>query len=381
MGSFGEGFAQGFFNTLSDNMEVRKTEARDYFNKQVDIARTAGVANRNRVNAAVNESVTIARQLEAMGVPKDIIMAQANMDPASLSILYDQVTKMRSASAVPLDEKAYRSVFELSGDYAAPDEDFATFFSKMFNPIVEATNNDPEGFKSNPKGTIWANAFGFNQMDRARAKLAETEVAPGLTAEQAIAYGDTITPNRPNGNSTVTVNPQAVNKLAGVDTISPGEAAAISKEFDAMVPEIVRKMNAGNGNTAIASPEMEQAAQQEAFAVLMGAYNNDPKFADYLTKKYQLGMPAESAGEPATAPVDPAATPMAETPSEAPVVPPEPPSGAMPLPEDYIAKFKTLRPGFNLRDNGDGTTDVIKPDGSSETFPNDVVKQLVDELY
>lgn len=44
-----KGFVQGFAGTLAPIILERKKEARDYFNKQVEYARTTGLQNRQRV--------------------------------------------------------------------------------------------------------------------------------------------------------------------------------------------------------------------------------------------------------------------------------------------------------------------------------------------
>lgn len=383
MNSLASGFLTGFFNTQSDEMEVRRQEARDYFNKQVEMARTVGVANKRRVDAAVNESVTVARKLEAMGVPKDIIMAQANMDPASLGELYNQVVELSTQSSVPLTEDIYREIYKMSGDFAAPDEDFNTFFTRMFNPIVDASKNDPEGLKNDPKGTIWANAFGFNQMDKARAKLGETEVAPGLTAEEAIQYGDQVVPNRPYGNSTVVMNPQKLQEIAPADPITPSEGAAISKEYEDALTEARIAVGQEAGVDAM-TPELEEQAKIQAYTILYSAYGGDEKLLGYIREKYGINLdaPVEAVGEPTEGGEDVPAPDTPETPPASVEPPVEPVEGdGESLTEDEIQKFQIVRGDYEIKDNGDGTSTITNPNGETQVFPNNVVRQLINELY
>jgi len=98
MESFGAGFVTGFANSLSEGITKRQEKAQDYFDKQVEFARTRGLENRMGVKRAVEQNLSIARQLEAVGVPKDIIMAQINQNPEGLGDFYTQAEKIRAAA-------------------------------------------------------------------------------------------------------------------------------------------------------------------------------------------------------------------------------------------------------------------------------------------
>lgn len=298
MGAFGEGFATGFFNKISEGMDTRQADARDYFNKQVETARTLGLENRRRSSAMIDESVSVAKRLQAMGVPKDIIMAQANMDPAGLGDFYTQVEKLRLEANIPVDEEFFRSVYKLSGTFQAPDEDFNTFFSKIYGPIVQAATEDPEGFKQDPEGSIWARAFaGGNAMDKARRKLATTEVVPGMTAEQAIAQGDTPRPNKVGGDSFVTVDPDALRKAAGKESINPQTMDVIDKKFAEIAGEVETELTS-TGEFDIETPEglklLDVATKKAAYEKMKQAYAGNEKYLSYIRIRYDLdedGMP------------------------------------------------------------------------------------------
>jgi len=369
MNAFGSGFATGFFNAQADEMETRRAEARDYFNKQVDIARTAGLANKARVGAAVDSGVTAARKLEAMGVPHDIILAQANMDPAGLDDFYNQVVKLSANANVPINEQFFRDNYELSKEIANPNEDFATFFTRMYDPIVSAAETDPEGLKDNPKGTIWANAFGYNQMDKARDKLSTTMVAPGLTAEQAIQYGDQAAPNHPLGDVTVTPNIDNMKTYSADNTPSVDEMNSADKTFEGL-PEIV-----------MSDPQFagvdEAGLRDEVLRRVASLYGSNPAIMEHLQIKYGFTLPdspAEAVGSP-TEGVDTSEPPTTAEPTTPPVEAPTGPPSTEPLDPSVTMSLKRL--GFsNFVDNGDGTTTYTKG-GEQYTSSNDQMKQAL----
>lgn len=298
MGGFGEGFATGFFNKISEGIDTRNEDARNYFNKQVETARTLGLENRRRSSAVIDESVNVAKRLQAMGVPKDIIMAQANMDPAGLGDFYSQVEKLRLEANVPVDEEFFRSVYKLSGTFQAPNEDFNTFFSKIYGPIVSAAKEDPEGFKQDPEGSIWAKAFGIGAMDRARDKLATTEVVPGMTAEQAIAQGDTPRPNKVGGDSFVTVDPKALKRATGsVESVNPQTMDVIDKKFVEISGEVETELTS-SGEFDLSDPTslnlLEHSVKKATYDKIKELYVGDKKYLSYIRTRYNLdedGMP------------------------------------------------------------------------------------------
>jgi len=411
MGAFGQGFATGFFNKLSEGIDTRNADARDYFNKQVETARTLGLENRRRSSAMIDESVGVAKRLQAMGVPKDIIMAQANMDPAGLGDFYTQVEKLRLEANVPVDEEFFRSVYKLSGTFKAPDEDFNTFFSKIYGPIVQAAQEDPEGFKQDPEGSIWARAFGGGAMDRARDKLATTEVVPGMTAEQAIAQGDTPRPNKVGGDSFVTVDPDALRKAAGKEEINPQTMAVINKDFTDMQAEIETELTTlkdENGNLVFdtgseeALDRLDAATKQAAYERMKEVYAGNEKYLSYIRTRYGLdeeGFPLEAevsdtgpTGGATEPPPEETLTPTTEV-NDAVEPPPRPVTGADKFKEQYApdSRFKvkptpsisvTANDGNTISltlvsENEDGTL-TYKNDGTGEvlTYPAEQFNEL-----
>jgi len=365
MGAFGQGFATGFFNKLSEGIDTRNADARDYFNKQVETARTLGLENRRRSSAMIDESVGVAKRLQAMGVPKDIIMAQANMDPAGLGDFYTQVEKLRLEANVPVDEEFFRSIYKLSGTFKAPDEDFNTFFSKIYGPIVQAAQEDPEGFKQDPEGSIWARAFGGGAMDRARDKLATTEVVPGMTAEQAIAQGDTPRPNKVGGDSVVTVEPNALKAATDKPkTLSPTDMSTIQKMFEEQFESVRTELTTledENGNRKYNTDENPEALENLNIASRAAAYKaieeqfaGNEDYLSYIRSVYRLdeeGMPVdmdaptEPTGGATEPPPEETLTPAPEA-NDAVEPPPRPVTGKVRGPDEELTEEEKKTASF-----------------------------------
>lgn len=229
-------FVEGFAGTLAVNINERKKEARDYFNKQVEYARTTGMENRKKVRATVESNMTIADQLAAVGVPKEVIMAQITMDPSSLGDMANQTEKLRASAGREFSAEEWKAIYEVAADYKAPNEDMATFISRTYDPIANAAQSP--GFEEDPKGSLISSMMGFSSMDEARDRLKTTDIGGGLTADQLMRYGDS-TPQRVGPRTTVTTNYGAVEKMAGDKGLTIPETAAVIKMTDEIADRVV----------------------------------------------------------------------------------------------------------------------------------------------
>lgn len=240
------GFVTGFAGTLAETILTNKKEARDYFNKQVEYARTTGLQNRNKVKGQVETNLSIAKQLEAVGVPKEVIMAQVNQDPQSLEGFYQQTEEIRAKTGKNLSPDQWRSIYKVAGDFKAPDEDLSTFIARTYDPIANAVQS-PD-FEDDPEGSLISSMMGFNAMDKARAKLGKTPVAEGLTAEQLIQYGD-VAPQR-QGSATVVTDYTQIPKTAkeeGGGELSIAETTALYKFADEQVNQSIALLQQEGG--------------------------------------------------------------------------------------------------------------------------------------
>lgn len=332
-----EGFVTGFAGTLAENVLENKKRARDYFDKQVEYARTTGLQNRQRVRQQVEGATAVARQLEQVGVPREVIMAQINQNPDGVESFYEQAEKIRAKAGRDLTPEEWKAIYKVAGDFKAPDEDIATFISRTYDPIANAAAS-PD-FEEDPEGSLISTMMGFNAMDRARRDLAQTEIADGMTADQLIRYGD-VTPQRVGGNAVVTVD------YAGMPPELRDDESELSiTETNSIVSVVEEEVN-----SALSALESEGLISEGADVTetrddiveeLRLIYPSAPTsqlklFVDRAIRKARYTVdgeqPATDAEEAPTEPLlDPATTP-APTATDAPTEAPTASTGDVPLP-------------------------------------------------
>lgn len=368
--SFASGFVQGFAGTLAEGMLERQKEGRDYFNKQVEYARTTGLENRRKVKQTVDSNLAIARQLEAVGVPKEVIMAQVNQDPQSLGNLFDTVESIRADSQRDLSPDEWRAIMKVGGRFQAPDEDLSTFISRTYDPISNAVS-DPT-FADDPESSLMASILGFDSMSKARRRLAKTEIAEGLTAEQLMRYGD-VQPQRIGGEAVVTTDYSAIPqrpKEKEDGELSTSQALAIRKAVEDGLEAQIARSNFVAGST---TPEEAMVMGQELAARLAADLPDVPieriqtMVNNSLAARGFLTAP-ETAVEAAPTASPTEGSPEQERPSEA---PPSAPTGKTP---DMI----TTKDGVKLilvRDNDDGTSTFRDESGNEYPLRTDLVRQ------
>lgn len=371
MGEFAQGFVRGFAGTLATDIQTRRTEARDYFNKQVDIARTTGLENRQRVRQAVDSSTRIAKQLQQTGVPKDIIMSIASSNPEELSSFSEQVARAQAAG-INIDENFFRDFVEVSSDFKAPDEDFGTFFSRVYEPMAANAASDPSAFNNDPKGSIWASMMGLNAMEKAEAKLGQTQIADGMTAADLLAYKDTPTPNT-QGGPTITYNYDILADMereAKGSELTISERNAINSRIEDLKPKAtVQAQNELGLDTSDpnAAAEIEKRANEILYETLGGEYEGVPGVATFLSRRLAIApptqeegtiSPVDATGEPTEALSDAEGSGDMVAPETAPVDPVQ----AAPIDPNQEPELSMLvdpESGLQLsfvKDNGDGTS-------------------------
>lgn len=400
MGDFAAGFAKGFLNTLNTDARARIASADEYFEKQVETARTTGLANKRKTQGLVDGSVATAKQLQQMGVPKDLIMAIASQNPAELGTFYEQVADA-NAKGVPLTPEFFADFVQVSKDYKAPNEDFQTFFGRVYQPVAANYSADPEGFDRDRKGNLVATFLGFNAMDRARSKLGTTQVADGMTAEQLLQYGDGAMPNT-EGGATVTYDYNQIReRVPGNDpTAKPLDVESI-RRLNADLEEEMTKIRVADGGQEMPPEEIKQRAA----IVLMERYAADPRAVaelerisgvttpdpEVITKEVLppseedlrlagIGeevipeevvpeaappdVPAEATGEAPEAQVNPTATPVA------------PEGDSAPIDIEKEPMLDSIMPGYRFGgDNYDGTSTWISDDGTRVLLKNSDVRE------
>lgn len=378
------GFVTGFANVTAANILERKKEARDYFNKQVEYARTTGMENRRKVREAADAALSLANQLKQAGLPEDIIKAQINQDPTGLSSFYEQAEKIRANAGRDLTADEWNAIYRVAGDFKAPEEDLATFISRTYDPISDAASQ-PD-FQDDPEGTLLSRMMGYNAMDQARAELGRTEIGEGMTAEQLIRYGD-VTPQRVGGRAVVTTDYSA---LPGEEEeLSVTEANRVSEVVETQVDAALSQIESANGvvEGADMTPLRDAVVAELSELYPMVSPATIQRFADAAIRRRRYTVGGQEAttplGGPETLTEPPPVVPGTEGSQEAPP-PSTVPSGASTGQPSITEEFGERPPVITLpaegktltfvSDNGDGTSTFIDQDGIEYQLNNDAVR-------
>ena len=283
MSDFATGFVTGFANTLAEGVNERNKIARDYFQKQYELATTVGLENHRKVEQQVSASVKTAKQLQQMGVPKEIIMAVASQDPMGLSSFYEDISQAQ-ASGIPIDQEFFNDFVQVSEDFKAPEEDFYTFFKKALSPIQRAAETDPEGFKKDRKGGIFAAMMGADPYGRARRQLDETVVIDGLSASELARYGSDYTPTDVEGAPTVTYDygKVASRKPSSQSDLSISEINSIDKTVEDKTQQIIEDARAAGSDIS------REEAQKQAVEQTRITYGSVPEALEYIESTYGI---------------------------------------------------------------------------------------------
>ncbi len=319
MGEFFDGFITGFADTLATGINDRNKIAQDYFQKQYEIATTVGLQNHRKVEQQVEGSVKLAKQLQQMGVPRNIIMAVASQDPQGLGDFYDMVAGAQQ-SGVVLDEAFFNDFVTVSKDFQAPDESFESFFGKAFRPVARAAAENPEGFQQDRKGGIFAAMVGADPYGRARRQLDETIVVDGLSASDLLQYGENYQAPGVENGATVTFD-YSKAKASKEGSLSVAEIKSLDEQIESTIERIVVEKN-------VSREEAREAAINE----LLETYKDHPEAREHLTERLggSSGITTEEIPDPG--PLDGIVPPPSGDDEETTPVPAEPDVAVEPPP-------------------------------------------------
>lgn len=358
MNSAGAGFLAGFLGDQADKISTRKEDAREYFNEQLKLAQTRAAELRKANAEKLDTALTTANQLRAIGVPDRTIMAIANQNPADLATYYETIqdAKLRGVS---FDAPgAYDAMLQIDSDFNPGNENITSLLKKIYIPLSNNIKADPEGFKFDPKGTIWATMMGYNAMENAMDRLESTEVIGGHSAADILRM-DEAALSHPLGDSVVTVNAgrmgEEIKKAKDEGDLTTYEYKAVTDLFNSYVDEERMKM-ADDPEFAKLSPREQMEIAKPIAAERMREVPN----ADRVPAISQY-WDAEPTGEAGSGLLDAPAGEVAPPP-EAAVEGSESVSGDNPFPSDMLPSGSKF-----IKDNGDGTSDWKKADGSVVT--------------
>lgn len=179
-----EAFLTGFFKTKAEIISGRKAEGEKYFSEQAERARriagTQLAARREKRNQLAQTANTL---IHTANMPEHIVRGLVAAGPAALD------TALQLFTEVPQHEWSaddWEEIYESSKFYAQEyEEDLPAFLDRTVGLISE-NYRATEETGGDLKSAFVASALGYNAMDRARSRLEDMEVAPGLSAQAVL---------------------------------------------------------------------------------------------------------------------------------------------------------------------------------------------------
>jgi hypothetical protein len=230
-----EAFATGFLGETAKNINVRKDRADDYFDKQMERARTTGANALAKRRENLRSLTGVANTLTVQGnMPDDVLRAVVNEGPETLASA-TKIYETAVANGTTLDEDFWRGVVDVSTEIKTSDESLGDFLGRtvgLFGGNLEASKTDGGG--GDPFSAFVASGLGYNAMDKARGKLDSEEIAGGYSAGDLIAMESRPDFTNPLGDLGVTINgAEAVTKLDAqvADPLTTKQIGEINKEF------------------------------------------------------------------------------------------------------------------------------------------------------
>jgi hypothetical protein len=314
-----DGFMAGFLGQTSKNIGERKDEAHKYFTEKMELAFETAHTLRTQNKPKMDAALQTANQMKAAGVPNDIVMAIANQNPDDLDTFYKTVQDMQ-LKGVKFNEQTYRDLLKVDGEFNPGNENVTSLLTKIYQPLTANAVADPESFEFDSKGTIWATMMGYNAMERANKKLETTEVLPGMSAADVLAYSGGANTGV-MGNNSVTLNAEKAGDLIRnskeEDAPSATETRAVLTTFDEIAAEERKNPD------LLDNPDREIIVKQRAaerLRKLMPGMAARPEFADIfgVAPPAETPPPPSAPESPATAPVAPLASGVAAEANTAP---------------------------------------------------------------
>jgi hypothetical protein len=322
MAGFTDGFLTGFMTDQADQIGKRKSEADEYFQQQMELAHKKASSYNDQYGKKLDSATTVANQMIAIGVPKRTVMAIANQNPDDLQTFYDTVQEMQAKGVDMSNSEVYEGLIQIDGEFNPGNENVTSLLKRIYTPLTANAAADPEGWDFDPKGSIWSTMLGYNAMDRARNKLGQTEVLPGVSAQQVLSQSEDGALPHPLGSNAVTLNAPSMGDLTrdaaernrGSKEVSVGERSTMLSNYEKQV----EKELLSDTLSGIEGPEKEAEARRRAAAVTLETFPEAagiPEITKYLGDTSTEDAPGAPAAAP-TAAAEPAAT---QVPPQAPV--------------------------------------------------------------
>lgn len=274
-----EAFATGFLGETAKNINVRKDRADDYFDKQMERARTTGADALAKRRENLRSLTGVANTLTVQGnMPDDVLRAVVNEGPETLASA-TKIYETAVANGTTLDEEFWRGVVDVSTEIKTSDESLGDFLGRtvgLFGGNLEASKTDGGG--GDPFSAFVASGLGYNAMDKARGKLDNEEIAGGYSAGDLLAMESRPDFTNPLGDLGVTINgAEAVKKLDAqtADPLSIDEKTKVSDKFEKSLEARIAKYKRDNKIDVELTPEQEAEVTAQVAVEFQDLYGTD----------------------------------------------------------------------------------------------------------
>lgn len=261
-----EAFATGFLTETARNINVRKDQADDYFQQQMERARTRGAdalaTRKNNLNNLTNVANTLRTQAN---MPEDVLRVVINQGPETLQQV-QEIYNTAASKGQALTEDFWRNVVDFSTTVKPEDQSLNDFLSEtvgLFGNNLEATS----GEGGDPFSAFMASGLGLNAMDKARERLDQEEMFGGYTAGDLLAMESRPEFSNPLGTTDATIDLTAAsNQLDSLDPLSVTEVQGVNKYFADTLMDIKSTESAKPDGTGIdwSTPEGEATIRRMA---------------------------------------------------------------------------------------------------------------------
>lgn len=172
-----QAFATGFLEQTATTLKEAQKDARDYKERQRDLAERNAVTISKR-NAIANEVISISNMLRDNGASQQVIQAAVSAGPKAIADLANKVNQARELYGRKLGEDDIEALVNMPEGFSVIDMDTEDFIKKTYGLGYAGSGVAKEA----PERTFMDRLSGRKARDMARFELDSEIMQDGLTA-------------------------------------------------------------------------------------------------------------------------------------------------------------------------------------------------------
>lgn len=170
-------FATGFLQQKVKNIREAKDDAKDYEERQRELAERNKLTISKR-NAVANEVISISNMLRDNGASQAVIQAAVSAGPKAIADLANKVNNARDIYGRKLNSDDIETLVNMPENFSVIDMDTEDFIKNTYGLGYEGAGTT----ESKPERTLMDRLSGRKLRDEARYRLDSEVVQDGLTA-------------------------------------------------------------------------------------------------------------------------------------------------------------------------------------------------------